>query len=67
MMKELSMYQITKDFNDLFLGTGKFFYSGYKRKNNTWRTDYGYPYRTKSAAQRALKSLNDPSAKIESI
>ena len=62
-------FVLTKHFEDSTIGSGKFFYTGYKRKqfNRRWHKHPGFNYPTKSSALRALRSLDDPFVQLEVV
>ena len=55
------VYVISKEFNDFWVGQGKFYYRPVKKM---WQ-EHPYIYGTKSAAMKALKRINDPAAVLE--
>ena len=58
-------YILTKEFNDLFLGVGKFYYRPGCKFEKMWTKIPLRYYSSKQAAVRALKRLNDPDIKLE--
>ena len=62
-------FVLTKHFEDSTIGSGKFFYTGYKRNqfDRMWHKHPGYNYPTKGSALRALRSLDDPFVVLEVV
>lgn len=58
-------YILTKEFNDMFFGVGKFYYKPARKFERMWTEDRPLYFGTKQSAVRALKRLNDPDVKLE--
>lgn len=57
-------YIISKNFNDLWIGQGKFYYRPKRKIERMWEK-HPYIYGTRSAAMKALKRINEPDAILE--
>ena len=60
-------YMLTKEFNDMFFGVGKFYYRPARKFERMWTEDRPKYFGSKQAAVRALKRLNDPDIKLEAV
>lgn len=58
------VYVISKEFDDFWIGQGKFYYRPVRKIKKMWQ-EHPYIYGTKSAAMKALKRINDPDAVLE--
>ena len=58
-------YILTKEFNDMFFGVGKFYYKPARKFENMWTENRPLYFGSKQAAVAALKRLNDPDIKLE--